>query len=370
MTLAMLKKHFKAFAFKNAYDSNTTYNVNEVVSYDNNLYIARKQTTEIPTVETDWHLFLVGGVGPEGPQGPPGPKGEDADVGDLEELETNDKSSVVAAINEVKRIGNNVKSDTVSALLSKDNSLPITTTSDWNVIIDSIGDIETGIDTSDATATTAQILSGATAYANGQKLTGTMVNRGATNHNLAVNSTFTITEGYHDGTGKVTQSVTTKSAATITPSTTNQTIPSDVYLTGIQTILGDADLIPDNIKNGVNIFGVVGTLKPGGRSALGTFVSGATTAINALDFKPSNVIITLQTKGSGYNLYYRCFVLGHSYRFVGATRYDVFGYFTQNLNGTSTGNNIDTDHITNNGFNIPQLITNMAGDTYSYIAYE
>lgn len=57
----------------------------------------------------------------------------------------------------------------------------------------------------------------------------------------------------------LTASVTTKAAATITPTTTNQTIAAGTYLTGIQTIAGDADLIASNIKSGVNIFGVAGS---------------------------------------------------------------------------------------------------------------
>lgn len=58
--------------------------------------------------------------------------------------------------------------------------------------------------------------------------------------------------------------VTRKSAATITPGTTNQTIASGTYLTGTQTIAGDADLVASNIKSGVNIFGVTGAYSGGG----------------------------------------------------------------------------------------------------------
>lgn len=57
----------------------------------------------------------------------------------------------------------------------------------------------------------------------------------------------------------LTASVTTKAAATITPGTTNQTIASGTYLTGTQTIEGDADLVAGNIKSGVQIFGVTGS---------------------------------------------------------------------------------------------------------------
>lgn len=53
--------------------------------------------------------------------------------------------------------------------------------------------------------------------------------------------------------------VTTKGAATITPGTTSQTIAANQYLTGAQTIAGDADLIAGNIKSGVQIFNVTGT---------------------------------------------------------------------------------------------------------------
>lgn len=59
--------------------------------------------------------------------------------------------------------------------------------------------------------------------------------------------------------GSNTQQLTTKAAATITPSTTNQTIASGTYLTGAQTISGDANLVAANIVEGVSIFGVTGT---------------------------------------------------------------------------------------------------------------
>lgn len=94
----------------------------------------------------------------------------------------------------------------------------------------------TGTFTSDATATEAQILAGQIAYAKGSKLTGTMANQGAVNQSLAVNGTYTIPAGYHNGSGKVTQSLTTKAAATYTPGDNAQTIAAGQYLNGIQTI--------------------------------------------------------------------------------------------------------------------------------------
>lgn len=51
----------------------------------------------------------------------------------------------------------------------------------------------------------------------------------------------------------------TKSAQTYTPTTTNQVINYAQWLTGTQTIKGDANLVAGNIKKDVSIFGVTGT---------------------------------------------------------------------------------------------------------------
>lgn len=62
-----------------------------------------------------------------------------------------------------------------------------------------------------------------------------------------------------DGITSATKQLTTKGATTITPTTLNQTIESGIYLSGVQTVLGDANLISDNIKSGVSIFGINGS---------------------------------------------------------------------------------------------------------------
>lgn len=59
---------------------------------------------------------------------------------------------------------------------------------------------------------------------------------------------------------EVTGTIPSKLAATYTPGTTDQTIAAGQYLSGIQTIKGDADLIAANILKGKDIFGVVGTM--------------------------------------------------------------------------------------------------------------
>ena len=75
-----------------------------------------------------------------------------------------------------------------------------------------------------------------------------------------ITASATQTAGYVTaGTKSATKQLTTKAAATITPSTSNQTIAAGTYLTGTQTIAGDADLKAANIKKGVNIFGVNGS---------------------------------------------------------------------------------------------------------------
>ena len=59
--------------------------------------------------------------------------------------------------------------------------------------------------------------------------------------------------------GKVTGTIKSQAAQTITPGTEDQTIDAGVYLSGDQTIKGDANLLAENIKEGVELFGITGT---------------------------------------------------------------------------------------------------------------
>ncbi|MGM9629026.1 MAG: hypothetical protein ACI3V4_13240, partial [Faecousia sp.] len=158
-----------------------------------------------------------------------------------------------------------------------------------------------GIDTSDATATAGDILAGKSAYVNGSKVTGTIHSKGAADltasgasvsvpagyyasaaskavstaeqavPTISVSSNGKITAtaeqsaGYvESGTKSVTHQLTTQAAQTITPGTADKTIASGKYLTGIQTVKGDANLVSGNIKSGVSIFGVSGSYEGSG----------------------------------------------------------------------------------------------------------
>lgn len=73
-------------------------------------------------------------------------------------------------------------------------------------------------------------------------------------------------KGYVSGGMKsATQQLTTQGAKTVTPTTTNQTaVASGRYTTGDVVVSGDANLVPENIAEGVSIFGVQGTHSGGG----------------------------------------------------------------------------------------------------------
>ena len=84
--------------------------------------------------------------------------------------------------------------------------------------------------------------------------------------------------------GKVTGSIQSQAAQTITPGASDKTIASGKYLSGTQTIKGDANLLAENIKSGISIFGVTGTYESsdssGGKNvAQGTITGAGTNAV-------------------------------------------------------------------------------------------
>lgn len=70
-------------------------------------------------------------------------------------------------------------------------------------------------DTTDATATASEILATKTAYVSGNKITGSMPNRGAVEGTISDLTPYTIQQGYHDGSGTVSVDITNISAGNI-----------------------------------------------------------------------------------------------------------------------------------------------------------
>lgn len=111
-----------------------------------------------------------------------------------------------------------------------------------------------------ATADSGHILKDKTGWRNGTKYTGSMASIGTRNGTLSANGTFTIPTGWHNGSGKVTQTLSTQAATSVTPGTAQKTvIAASKWTTGAQTVLGNGNLVAGNIKKDVTIFGVKGT---------------------------------------------------------------------------------------------------------------
>ena len=93
----------------------------------------------------------------------------------------------------------------------------------------------------------------------GNPLVGTMPDRGAVNQSLAINGTYTISAGYHNGQGKVTQNITTMAAQTINPTASQQVVSSaNKYMTGNVTVNGVSNLTAANVKRGQTVGGTAG----------------------------------------------------------------------------------------------------------------
>lgn len=168
-----------------------------------------------------------------------------------------------------------------------------------------------GTDVSDTTAVAGDVLSGKIFHlADGTQATGTIQTVTASlSANVATvpagyiasaqtltvaeagaasvsGNVVTIPTGYIASQRTVTVG-TAKAAATYTPTTSDQTIAAGQYLTGTQTVKGDANLVAANIKSGVTIFGVSGSYSGGSSSE--SFIKCTSTANDCYDVRLSGV---------------------------------------------------------------------------------
>lgn len=93
-------------------------------------------------------------------------------------------------------------------------------------------------------------------------------------------------------------SVTKKNAATYIPKITDQRIASGQYLSGTQTIKGDANLVVSNIKSGVSIFGVTDTYAGGGSGNNNVEAYAITDTSPSVNFKRTDGIIKIWGYGT------------------------------------------------------------------------
>lgn len=185
------------------------------------------------------------------------------DIGDVDDLQTTAKDNLVEAVNECFQSASNGKTAIANAITGAGVSTSASAT--FATMATNIGTVATnkynaGVTDADGrantsstnyktgynagvsatkvgTATASQVLTGYT-FTNSSSVgaSGSMANNGAVSQSLAINGSYTIPAGYHNGSGKVTQSITTKAAATYTPGDSAQTIASGQYLSGVQTI--------------------------------------------------------------------------------------------------------------------------------------
>lgn len=150
----------------------------------------------------------------------------DEDPLTADDVEYSETETVKDAIDGLKSSVSSGKALIASAITDK--GVPTAQDATFQQMAENIGDISSGSDTSDATATSFDILAPKTAYT---------------------------------AAGKVEGVIPTLLGQTIMPGTADKTIANGQYLGGTQVIKGDPNLTSGNIKSGVTLFGVAGSLE-------------------------------------------------------------------------------------------------------------
>lgn len=238
--------------------------------------------------------------------------------------EKSDITTINSEIDGLKQSGVDGKNRLETAIIAKEGTVSKQgQVATFEELDNGIHSIPTGTDTSDATAAAGDIISGKTAYGPSGKITGTIPDRGAGG---------TVTPGATDqskAAGRYTTAITIKgvpvpadkvlagttiagtagtmpnqgAGGLITPGTTNITKQAGYYSTDI-VIRGEPNKIPTNIRSGVSIDGVVGTLVEGKPKATGTILPDASgnLTVTGLPFTPALIILEWVYAPTGSNL--------------------------------------------------------------------
>ena len=132
-------------------------------------------------------------------------------------------------------------------------------------------------DTSDADATASEILDTKTAYVNGNKLTGSMPNRGAVTGTITdVATPYSIQNGYHDGSGTVSVDSTNIIASNI---------KKDIVILGV-TGSYEGSATPTSVAKTVTPYTTSKTYLPSGESTPVDYYSSLT--VNAIKYEETD----------------------------------------------------------------------------------
>lgn len=162
--------------------------------------------------------------------------------------------------------------------------------------------------------------------------------------------------------GLPSQSTVELQSKTVTPLNIDQTVTPDSGYDGLSsvTVEGDANLTSENIKDGVSIFGILGSNKGGAtvqvETGTVTGVSGSNKTVDC-GFKPDAVFFTGENSYSG-DIIHAGVLFSESTSaktfFTGSSNSYIYSYFTvtQASNGfTVSGKRINTSLSTSNESN-------------------